>query len=93
MTKQFKCRINGEEWTDVADAHYDEMAARFHVEHQDIKSGMELFEHDDAEVIVEVMSPAGVITKVSVTREFTPMYCTAVIDPKPEPATPCDIPV
>lgn len=93
MSEKFKCRIperDGAEWYDVPEAHYDEMAARMYAENEDSNSAMELFQ-DDATVIVEVMSEAGVVTKFSVSREFTPMYCTAEIDRKPEPA--CDIPI
>ncbi len=93
MSQTFKCRIperDGEQWYDVAEAHYDEMAARMYAEDEDSNSAMELFQ-DDATVIVEVKDEAGVVTKFSVTREFTPMYCTAALDRKPEPVS--DIPV
>lgn len=93
MSAMFKCRIpehDGEEWTDVKDCHWDEMAARTYAEDRDSNSAMELFQ-DDAEVIVEVQNMEGVITRFKCSRESCPVYSATELDPKPEPA--CDIPI
>lgn len=93
MTRPYWCRIpdqDGEEWTEVKDAHYPEMAARMYAEDQDANSAMELFQ-DNAEVTIFVKNAEGVEWKFKGSREHVPSYALDEIDPKPEPES--DIPI
>jgi len=78
MSEIYKCRMeeydSDDEWQDI-NANYSEGAAMRYAEKSDIHMAMELFNDDQARIIL-VRDPKGVESKFICRREFTPMYIT-----------------